>query len=242
MIYYDNPPIIVRNMQPEDAVVFTEEEKAQGWQADIWKYETRLKDQEEGKCIALTAEYKGHPAGYINVYPYRQHGPFKETNYPEIVDFGVLEKFQRQGIGTVLMDVAEEIAGTLADTVFLGVGLHSGYGSAQRMYVKRGYVPDGSGIWYQGAPLDPYTPCENDDDLILYLSKKLKICPETMNEGLETESVRIRVMKKSDYDKVYELWMSCRNMGFNNLDDSREGIEKYLDRNPSTCLWSSASW
>ena len=45
-----------------------------------------------------------------------------------------------------------------------------------------------------------------------------------------------RVMTMDDYDKVYELWMSCKNMGFNNLDDSREGIEKYLKRNPSTCF------
>ena len=36
-------------------------------------------------------------------------------------------------------------------------------------------------------------------------------------------------------EKVMEL-MSCKNMGFNNLDDSREGIAKYLKRNPSTCF------
>ena len=44
----------------------------------------------------------------------------------------------------------------------------------------------------------------------------------------------IRVMTLDDYDRVYALWMSCKNMGFNNLDDSREGIAKYLARNPST--------
>ena len=44
----------------------------------------------------------------------------------------------------------------------------------------------------------------------------------------------IRVMTIADYDKVWDLWMSCKNMGFNNLDDSREGIGKYLDRNPKT--------
>lgn len=31
--------------------------------------------------------------------------------------------------------------------VCIGVGLHAGYGSAQRMYVKRGYIPDGTGVW-----------------------------------------------------------------------------------------------
>ena len=53
----------------------------------------------------------------------------------------------------------------------LGVGLHSGYGGAQRLYAKRGYLPDGSGVWYRDAVCEPYTICRNDDDLTLYLSK-----------------------------------------------------------------------
>ena len=73
-----------------------------------------------------------------------------------------------------LMDTAERIASLYADTVYLGVGLHSGYGSAQRMYVKRGYVPDGSGVWYGDAVCPPYSDCCNDDSLVLFLSKKLK--------------------------------------------------------------------
>lgn len=94
--------------------------------------------------------------------------------YPEIVDFGVLEKYRRHGIGTILMDAAEEIAAAYADTVYLGVGLHSGYGNAQRMYIKRGYIPDGSGVWYQDKICSPYEACTNDDDLVLYLSRKLR--------------------------------------------------------------------
>lgn len=30
--------------------------------------------------------------------------------------------------------------------------------------------------------------------------------------------------------------MSCVGMGLNNLDDSKEGIEKFLKRNPKTCF------
>ena len=44
----------------------------------------------------------------------------------------------------------------------------------------------------------------------------------------------IRLMEIRDYDQVYTLWMSCKNMGFNNLDDSREGVERLLRRNPNT--------
>ena len=43
-------------------------------------------------------------------------------------------------------------------------------------------------------------------------------------------------MTIDDYDRVYALWMSCKNMGFNNLDDSRTGIGRFLARNPNTCL------
>ena len=46
----------------------------------------------------------------------------------------------------------------------------------------------------------------------------------------------IRNMTAADYDKVYALWMSCRNMGFNDVDDSRAGIEKFLRRNAGTCF------
>jgi hypothetical protein len=71
------------------------------------------------------------------------------------------------------MDAAESEAALIAGRVCLAVGLHSGYGPAQRMYIKRGYVPDGSGVWYKGRQLEQYAPCVNDDDLLLYLSKEL---------------------------------------------------------------------
>lgn len=46
----------------------------------------------------------------------------------------------------------------------------------------------------------------------------------------------IRRMTIADYEAVYALWLSCKGMGLNDVDDSREGIEKYLNRNPSTCF------
>lgn len=48
--------------------------------------------------------------------------------------------------------------------------------------------------------------------------------------------MNIRIMTIADYDAVYALWLSCKGMGLNNLDDSREGIERFLKRNPETCF------
>ncbi len=43
-----------------------------------------------------------------------------------------------------------------------------------------------------------------------------------------------RLMTIDDYDEIYALWMSCKNMGFNDKDDSYEGIDAFLKRNPTT--------
>ncbi len=46
----------------------------------------------------------------------------------------------------------------------------------------------------------------------------------------------IRTMNIEDYEKVYDLWIHTKGMGLNTTDDSKEGIEKYLHRNPNTCF------
>lgn len=45
--------------------------------------------------------------------------------------------------------------------------------------------------------------------------------------------IKYRLMNIDDYNESYDLWILCGN-GLNNKDDSREGIEKYLKRNPTT--------
>lgn len=173
MVYYNKNGIVIRDMRQSDAQLITDEEIAQGWDASVEKYEMRLRHQAEGRSVALVAEYEGNIAGYINIYPNSQWGAFANRGYPEIIDFGVLVKYRRKGIGGKLMDIAEQISSKYSDVVYLGVGLHSGYGSAQKMYVKRGYIPDGSGVWYKDEVCGQYANCCNGDDLVLYLSKKL---------------------------------------------------------------------
>ena len=46
-----------------------------------------------------------------------------------------------------------------------------------------------------------------------------------------TEKVSIRVMTMEDYDKVYELWMSISGFGIRSIDDSKEGVERFIRRN-----------
>jgi ribosomal protein S18 acetylase RimI-like enzyme len=48
--------------------------------------------------------------------------------------------------------------------------------------------------------------------------------------------MNIRTMTIADYESVFTLWLNTPNMGLNNLDDSKDGIAKYLARNPNTCF------
>lgn len=48
--------------------------------------------------------------------------------------------------------------------------------------------------------------------------------------------MKIRPMTIDDYPDIYKLWTSSAGMGLNNLDDSKEGIDKFLKRNPTTCF------
>lgn len=164
--------ILIRLLREEDGLQLALEEQAQGWGTTTEKFETRMRDFAAGACIPLCAELDGKPVGYVNLYK-EPGGPFAGTGWPYIVDFAVLERVRGRGVGSALMDAVEALAAETSDTVCLGVGLHSGYGAAQRMYVLRGYVPDGSGVWYEGRVWDQYAPCVNDDELNLFLSKKL---------------------------------------------------------------------
>ena len=81
-------------------------------------------------------------------------------------------KYQGKGIGNKILDTAEKKASQISDRVSLAVGMRHGYGAAQRIYVKRGYIPDGSGVWYNNILLAEYADCKNDDDLVLFLCKE----------------------------------------------------------------------
>lgn len=172
MVYFEDEQLLIRLMKPQDADDLAGGFQKQGWHKEKALFQSYLEMQEKGRRMVFVAETDHHAVGYTTLVKLAAEGPF-QGRYPEIVDFNVLIPYQKRGIGSRILDAAEQAAGQFSGTVTLGVGLHSGYGSAQRMYVKRGYIPDGSGVWYRDRPLAQYAPCVNDDDLVLYFSKTL---------------------------------------------------------------------
>jgi len=77
--------------------------------------------------------------------------PFRLSKIPEILDLNVLPPHRNSGIGSKLLETAETMASTQT-IVGIGVGLYDGYGEAQKLYIKRGYMTDGLGITYNYQP------------------------------------------------------------------------------------------
>ena len=166
--------ISIRPIEEKDTAIILHNYTEQGWSKPKEVFEKYLDMQKNNFLYVFVADYMNDIAGYTVLYPDTGVGPFASKKIPTISDFVVFEKYQRKGIGSKILDAAEKKASELSDKVQLGVGLHSGYGSAQRIYIKRGYMPDGSGVWYNNVQLEQYADCKNDDNLVLFLIKKLR--------------------------------------------------------------------
>ena len=51
-----------------------------------------------------------------------------------------------------------------------------------------------------------------------------------------TGNVSIRRMRPEDYDRALALWVTCDGVSLRSVEDSRTGIEGFLERNPKTCF------
>ena len=126
---------LVRELRAGDPDVISRAFGTIGWNKPREQYEKYLDEQNLG-LRKVWAAFEGEAfCGYVTLVPKPEHKYSPEGTIPEIQDFNVLPAFRKRGLGTQLMDLAESEAAKLSGYVGLGVGLHSGYGSAQRMYV-----------------------------------------------------------------------------------------------------------
>ena len=161
----------IRNMIKSDIESLSHGFMNQGWPGREEILARYFLEQESGEREVLVAEIDGAVAGYVTILPSAKHGPFASI-CPELSDFNVFEPFRNKGIGNRLLEKAEQGVKRFSGKVCLGVGLHLGYGPAQRLYIKRGYIPDGTGVWYRNKPLEMNATSQNNDDLVLYLVKE----------------------------------------------------------------------
>ena len=137
--------IQIRHLIEEDITVISDAFNQIGWNKLASLFARYLREQEAGERLVFVAHVQDEIAGYVTLKWQSQYLSFKAQNIPEIMDLNVLPGFRKMGIGSLLLDAAEKEAATRSDTIGIGVGLYAGedggYGSAQRLYVKRSLYP-----------------------------------------------------------------------------------------------------
>ena len=166
--------LTLRALNAADCRLIPKAFKEQGWDskpASLYQY--YLEYQVNGQRDIILAEVNGTFAGYLTILWQSDYSPFRKNGIPEINDFNVLKKFRRQGIGTLLMDEAENRIKQRSTHAGIGFGVTRDYGAAQVLYIKRGYIPDGNGLIRNHERLEYGDEVRVDDDLAIYLTKEL---------------------------------------------------------------------
>ncbi|WP_051366763.1 GNAT family N-acetyltransferase [Hamadaea tsunoensis] len=146
-----------------------------GWPGkDEAAFRRYLDQQEQGERATFLATVDDAVAGYVTVLWRSRYAPFRERDVPEIADLNVLDGFRRRGIGNALLDAAEAAIGERGPTSGLGVGLYADYAAAHRIYLARGYRPDGLGVAYAHVTAEPGQSVRVDDDLNLMMTREVR--------------------------------------------------------------------
>lgn len=164
---------VIRLLEAGDIPSIASAFAAIGWDKPASQYERYLAEQSRGERVVLVAFQDERFAGYLTVAWQSGYAPFRAAGIPEIVDFNVLPQVRRRGIGSRLMDEAEQRVAERSAVVGIGVGMDPDYGAAQRLYVKRGYVPDGRGLSSNGRHVRWGETVTVDDGLNLHFTKEL---------------------------------------------------------------------
>lgn len=137
-------------------------------------YSRCFEENGNGLRVTLLAFADGELAGVVHLKRESDYPYFRERGIPEVNDLNVFPAFRRRGIANRMLETFENIAAGREGRIGIGVGLFRAYGAAQRIYCRRGYIPDGNGVMYENAEVAPGETVRVDDDLNLYFVKELR--------------------------------------------------------------------
>lgn len=139
-----------------------------------FKWDVYFSEQKASDRIICLARWQGHLIGYGSLLKVSKYSNFRSYGIPEIHDVWISEEYRGHGFGKQLISHLEWLAQKENyQSVGIGVGLYKDYGRAQRLYIQLGYVPDSEGVTYQYQTAIPGNSYPLDDDLVIWLKKKL---------------------------------------------------------------------
>ena len=137
------------------------------------RYFARCLEEQAAQRRTVLIAFQGDTAlGYVQLNDTPTYTPFRRLSIPEVQDLNVVPNARRQGIGAALVEHCENMVRDRGgQDIAISVGLYARYGAAQRLYARRGYLPDGAGIAYDDVPVAAGEMRAVDDLLTLKMIK-----------------------------------------------------------------------
>ena len=164
----------------------------------------------------------------------------------ELAVMGVLKPYHRHGIGRALFEAARETAAAAGyefmQVKTVAMGYYEDYDRTNRFYRSLGFkelevIPE---IWGPENPCQIYVQSLRDPEPAAGGAGKHEKEDDARSSEAELrgKDFSLRKVTTEDYDAIYALWTSTEQSrrALNPVDDARDGIARYLDRNPDTCF------
>jgi ribosomal protein S18 acetylase RimI-like enzyme len=160
-----------RVVQPQEIAWVKQEVKTAFFSGDEDTIEEHFQDHENGASTTILGYEAGRLVGIITIRWQSRYPLFRERQIPLIQNIEIRYEDRGRGLGNQMLERAEREIARRSHLAGLVVGISGDYGPAQRLYARRGYVPDGRGVCRQFTPLKNGDVVTVDHDLLLWLVK-----------------------------------------------------------------------
>ena len=135
---------------------------------------SNLGPYDENDTSFIIAYEDDAPVAIVTIRWNPHYPPFKEAGIPLIQNLEVKWELRGMGYGNRVMEAIEQHIAKRADKAGICVALFDDYGPAQRLYVRRGFVPDGRGACHRFTPLKQGQTITLNGDHLIWLVKDVR--------------------------------------------------------------------
>jgi GNAT superfamily N-acetyltransferase len=172
------PMLTFKVVLPEQISQVKKEVKTAFFSGDDAIIDAHFQDHENGESTTILGYEDGRMVGIVTIRWHSRYPLFRDRNIPLIQNIEIRYEDRGRGLGNAILERAEQEIARRSPLAGLVVGISEDYGPAQRLYVKRGYIPDGRGVCREFTPLQNGDVVTVGHDLLLWLIKYVSDLPE----------------------------------------------------------------
>jgi ribosomal protein S18 acetylase RimI-like enzyme len=160
-----------RVVRPGEIAQVKQEVKEAFFSGDEATINANFEDHENGASTTILGYEDGRLVGIVTIRWHSRYPLFRERQIPLIQNIEIRYEDRGRGLGNQMLERTEREIARRSPIAGLVVGITEDYGPAQRLYARRGFVPDGRGVCRQFTPLQNGDVVTVDHDLLLWLVK-----------------------------------------------------------------------